>query len=109
MLDDQAYRILVSAPFPLKLIRVFELGWTGFGLGLEGLVTKSLEPGLDKGEGLVKGFLKRAWLWWSQKLCCVHPHPTPCLTLPGENFFDDICGLGLVNISCVTKILFEHF
>ena len=43
------YRILVSAPGPLGLIGVwtFELGWTRMGLGIGGLGTKRLGPGLD--------------------------------------------------------------
>ena len=38
---------LESAPVPLGLIWVFELGCTGLGLGLGVFGTKSLGPGLD--------------------------------------------------------------
>ena len=37
-----------DSPSPLGTNLSFELGWTGLGLGLGGLGTKSLGPGLDK-------------------------------------------------------------
>ena len=37
------------SPSPLGTNWVFELGWTGLGIGLGGLGTKGLGPGLDNG------------------------------------------------------------
>ena len=39
------------SPSPLGTNLGFELGWTGLGLGLIGLRTKGLGPGLDKRKG----------------------------------------------------------
>ena len=42
-----AHGMLVSALVPFGLNWVFELGWTGLGMGLAGFGTEGMGPGLD--------------------------------------------------------------
>ena len=46
--DPQDFSV---SPSPLGTNWVFELGWTGLGLGLEGLGTKGLVSGIDNNAG----------------------------------------------------------